>query len=1242
MKTRILYCLFPFIFSLTLLNNNAFAQTAPVISYTPSTNVLTLGTAFTLSPANSGGAVASLAFGTGITLGSGASFLSNPYGMAVDPSGNIYVVNYGNNTISEYNSSGSFINNTFGSSMIKNPAGLAFDAAGNAYVLNYARTNNGNGNQNGNAYVAQYTSSGTYVSSIVQGLGTANGITIDASSNLYVAQGSYNGGNNTVSQYNTSGSLAFTTGSANTANPVAVAVDGSGNIYVLDNTNKNVTQFNSTGTYQSIVITGLTNPNAIYIDGAGDIYVADSGTGGTTGTVKVYNAAGTVLTSITGLTDPRGLVTDSKGNLYVSDYTNNTIQKFPKVGGYVLSGTLPAGLSFSSSTGVFSGTPTTPFSATTFTITAYNASGNGSTTVTLSCPGNPLAPSISYNPLINVFTIGTVISLPPINTGGTPSNYAISPTTLPAGLSFSTVTGIISGTPSAKSTAAVFKITATNASGSSSVTVSIACVLDDYWTGNKSNDWNTKQNWSANVVPGATDLASIGVINYTGPDPVISANTTAYYVTFGAANSAFLTVKSGFILTINNILTINDKATPFLQGSTTTLAGAINIVPAATVNIVGTGALTISSPLTFTLQSDATGSATVSQISTGGSITGNVSVQRYLSGGQSYSRGYRVLSSPVYTSTSGVNNIYSINYVKSSALVTGLGGTTNGFDASPLNNPSLYLYRDDVPISYNSFISGNARGVNNITLFPSYSVNIDGSGFHIPVGNGFLFFDRGDRTSQLAIKYLSTTIAESITLTASGTLNIGPITVHPWFNPSSANLDYTAVSGNSTVLGFALAGNPYASSIDWDLYSTTAGTGIYAPSVGKFIYVYNPVNRNFNVYQAGFGGTGTNGPKSNIIPSGEGFFVQATSSSAQLVFNENSKTSTQANTTNSNLYLGKPVQAEVVQYLHLMLIKDDVDKDGTIISFKSGAKQQFDATEDATYKPGNGILSLSTTSADSLTLAFNTLPLPGQARLTIPLNVNSYTDGTYKLYLDAIKSIPDLYDIWLIDAYKKDSLDIKHNPIYSFNITSSVPATYGSTRFSLVIRQNQAKEVHLLSFTASKVSGGSQITWKTENEQNYTYFTVERSTDGGTTFNVLSSVTSSALGTYSFLDKAPVKGTDKYRLKIEDLNGTITYSKIVSLDYGDSKNSSISNIIVYPNPVGNTINLSIVQNSGLINKLSYGIKVINITGSTVKTGKTSTSAWRENAENLAAGTYIIQVINNNDNSLVGKTTFIKL
>ncbi|MDB4904374.1 MAG: Cadherin-like beta sandwich domain protein [Mucilaginibacter sp.] len=749
------------------------------------------------------------------------------------------------------------------------------------------------------------------------------------------------------------------------------------------------------------------------------------------------------------------------------------------------------------------------------------------------------------------------------------------------------------------------------------------------------------------------DSLSTAVMHLRGSTIIASGNPLALNIcinnsgTFTADLASKITI-GGTPLSITNSGTFNagtsnSACTITLNGSSAAITntGTFNLGSTSAINPTGVMSSIANNSGTFTLQSDANGSASIGALGTGATCTGTFTVQRYLSGGQTNSRGYRVLSSPVYTNTSsaanGSNNIYSINYVQSSALVTGLGGAANGFDASPLNSPTLYFYRDDVASNGNSFIGGNFRGLTDIRFPPSYSVNIDGSGFNLPVGNGFFFFDRGDRTTNFALKYLSYTIAEPITLTTTGTLNTGSITVHPWFNPTSSNLDYTSVPGNSNVIGFALVGNPYACSIDWNQYSTSTGTGIYAPSVGPFIWVLDAITKNYVSYGNGLGSG------SNVIPSGQGFFVQATGALPQLVFNETAKIPlSQATQANGNFYLGKPVQAAVMQYLNLKLIKDDVNKDGTLICFKSGAKQTFDANEDAAYKPGNGVLSLSTISSDNFALAINTLPLPDQTLLIIPLKVSGYTDGTYKLYLAAIKSIPDLYDIWLMDTYKKDSVDIKHNPVYSFNITNSVPATYGSGRFSLVIRQNPAKGVHLLSFTASKISGGSQITWKTENEQNYTYFTVERSTNGGTTFDVLGSVTSSALGTYSFLDKAPVKGSNKYHLKIEDLNGTITYSQVVSLDYLTPGNSNISNIIIYPNPVSNTINLSITQNSNLSPKLSYSIKVSNITGTVVKNGNTKTAAWQENASNLTPGTYVLQVINNNDNSLVGKATFIKL
>jgi len=190
------------------------------------------------------------------------------------------------------------------------------------------------------------------------------------------------------------------------------------------------------------------------------------------------------------------------------------------------------------------------------------------------------------------------------------------------------------------------------------------------------------------------------------------------------------------------------------------------------------------------------------------------------------------------------------------------------------------------------------------------------------------------------------------------------------------------------------------------------------------------------------------------------------------------------------------------------------------------------------------------------------------------------------------------------------------------------------------------------------------VIWTTENEQNYTNFTIERSSDGGVTFNPLGGVPSSALGTYSFLDSAAPIATNSYRLKMEDLNGAISYSKIVTLSYGNANIIAKSNISIYPNPAANVINLTINQkgidlsgvtsvsqkiqlNPGVVPVSagateSYQITIVNITGSVIKTATSSSSNWQNNVSSLSPGTYVIQVLKNSDKSLVGKTTFVKL
>ena len=483
--------------------------------------------------------------------------------------------------------------------------------------------------------------------------------------------------------------------------------------------------------------------------------------------------------------------------------------------------------------------------------------------------------------------------------------------------------------------------------------------------------------------------------------------------------------------------------------------------------------------------------------------------------------------------------------------MTGTTGTAGGFDGGP--NPTLYFFRENLVPSNATFISGNFRGVNNITSPPAYGMDIDSPpNYHLPVANGYLFFFRGDRAvNTYANETMTTYVPTATTLTATGNLNQGSITFNNWYTGSG--MLYSTISGTPTVEGYNLVGNPYASSIDWDTSTSNGGTGITTTNVKAFIYIIDPVSKNYNVYKAGNNGVGNIATaNSNIIASGQGFFVVASTTGATLTFNESGKSNTQVASGNRNLFMGVPPVATAIPTIHLVLLSDSVIMDGTVINFDNNAKTQY-SDVDAPHKVGFGTATLASRSTDSVALAYYTLPYPKGSQ-TIPLNVYAETNGTYQLYMRSLQNIPSIYEVWLKDAYAKDSLDIKHNPTYSFTVNNSDTTTFGKNRFSLVIRQDPALMVHLLSFTATKITGGDQVVWTTENEQNYTNFAVQRSTDGGKTFNLLEGIVSSAQGTYSYLDKNPVQGANSYRLQLTDLNGTITYSNIVTIMYANTGN----------------------------------------------------------------------------------------
>jgi hypothetical protein len=111
------------------------------------------------------------------------------------------------------------------------------------------------------------------------------------------------------------------------------------------------------------------------------------------------------------------------------------------------------------------------------------------------------------------------------------------------------------------------------------------------------------------------------------------------------------------------------------------------------------------------------------------------------------------------------------------------------------------------------------------------------------------------------------------------------------------------------------------------------------------------------------------------------------------------------------------------------------------------------------YKPGIDVLApqnpgkinLSWLSSDNMALSAYTMPLKPPAA-KIGLRIDAQADGLYALNLKVLQSIPLPYDLWLKDSFTKDSLELRYNPTYSFNIIRSDTSSFGANRFKLVIR----------------------------------------------------------------------------------------------------------------------------------------------------------------------------------------------
>jgi hypothetical protein len=757
----------------------------------------------------------------------------------------------------------------------------------------------------------------------------------------------------------------------------------------------------------------------------------------------------------------------------------------------------------------------------------------------------------------------------------------------------------------------------------------------------------------ADFVTNATNLDLIG----TGTQTISGGSTVNTLYTGNPIGTVFYN------------LTIETTSSPVVQ-----LLGNNNIAALGTISFTSSATLNagaVGTANTLTILSNSIGDGSLGDLTANGTknavVTGSINVQRYIPGG---ARRYMLLSSPVANTSA---TTYDLNPLKANTLITGPSGSTNGFNDAPStgNSPSVFVYDENAPLTVNA----NLVAGNEFKPFASLSQTV-------PIATGIMFYFRGNQNvtknggSAFSRPFPA---AENTTLNFSGAVYKGTGTAIdiPLFNsppvtyynsgvtaqsPSAGTTAGTATSlsfksTDATKKGLNLIGNPFASTLDLNLFYSGNGSKyqFYWQLVKNAATGPNSSSTKYVVYNAASGATPPTGA-SRYALSGEGFFIQASGTNQTVVFKETMKAAYPGTANMPAVFtvrspqlaspiinaasMSTPLAATVPEppMLRIEMVQDSVVFNTADIMFDKNAKSTFDPAEDAHYLGSSGQANiLYSFSSDSLGAAVNYMPDLPQIK-----QIELYTEfGAYGLYSLTFPIKTGLgqngYTIYLKDRLLNDSLDVVNNPIYSFNITTT-PASYAHNRFYLSIQKVQGYNYRLLNFTAQKVSNGVQVNWQTAFEADYTRFTVQRSTDGGKTFTDIGSIQSNYSAKYNFTDTSPVTGQNIYQLVQTDPNNISALSQRVTVNYTGNKDQ-LTLFMVYPTVANQYIQVDL----GKVYSNNINVMVTNSVGMIMQNFIVSSiQRTQQDVSNLPPGVYIVNAIDKSTGKKIGYGKFLKL
>ena len=308
--------------------------------------------------------------------------LSSPSGVAVDASGNLFIADSNNNRVRRVDAAAAVITTVAGGgtsgfsgdggpaigASLSSPSGVAVDPSGNLFI---ADRNNNRVRRVDAATSVITTAAGGFIGdggpATSASLNSPSGVAADASGNLFIADSSNNrvrrvdGATGIITTVAGDGARSFSgdggpATSASLSSPSGVAVDASGNLFIAEFGNRRVRRVDgATGFITTVAGDGafgfsgdggpatsasLNSPRGVTVDASGNLFIADT----FNNRIRRVDAAIGIVTTVAGtgvegfsgdggpatsasLNDPFGVAVDASGNLFIADLRNNRIRR---------------------------------------------------------------------------------------------------------------------------------------------------------------------------------------------------------------------------------------------------------------------------------------------------------------------------------------------------------------------------------------------------------------------------------------------------------------------------------------------------------------------------------------------------------------------------------------------------------------------------------------------------------------------------------------------------------------------------------------------------------------------------------------------------------------------------------------------------------------------------------------------------------------------------------------------------